>query len=262
MKKQFSRTFARTVTLALSSAAALAVSIGTSSAFADDSGLPDMGFDIVPGRTALVVTDPQNDFLSPDGVTWGVVGKNVQENGTVQNIDDLFSTAKMTDMPVFVSPHYYYPHDHAWKFEGALEHLMHKIGMFDRKSPLSTEGFEGSGADWLPQYKKYINDDKTVVTSPHKVFGPESNDLVLQLRKQGIDKVILSGMSANLCTESHMRALVEEGFEVMVVTDATAAAQVPGYDGYEAAKINFRMIASHVAETDATVAAMKKAARK
>ncbi len=233
--------------------------LGTS-VYADGSGLPDPGFEIVPGRTALLVTDPQNDFLSPDGVTWGVVGKNIEANGTVEHIDQLFAAAKKTDMPVFVSPHYYYPHDHGWKFEGALEMLMHKIGMFNREGPLSTENHEGSGADWLEQYKKYINDGATVVTSPHKVFGPESNDLVLQMRKQGIDKVIIAGMSANLCTESHMRALVEEGFEVMVVTDATAAAQVPGYDGYEAAMINFRMIASHVADTKTTVAAIQAAA--
>jgi len=38
-----------------------------------------------------------------------------------------------------------------------------------------------------------------VVTNPHKVHGPETNDLVLQLRKRGIDKVIIAGMSANLC---------------------------------------------------------------
>ena len=41
------------------------------------------------------------------------------------------------------------------------------------------------GADWLDLYKPYINDGKTVVTSPHKVFGPQTNDLVLQLRKAG-----------------------------------------------------------------------------
>ena len=139
---------------------------------------------------------------------------------------------------------------------------MHKIGMFDREGSLSTNDFEGSGADWLDQYKKYINDGETVVTSPHKVFGPESNDLVLQLRKQGIDKVIIAGMSANLCTESHMRALVEEGFEVMVVPDATAAAQVPGYDGFEAAVINFRMIASAIDNTENTVKAIKAAHKK
>jgi len=189
-----------------------------------NADLPDPGMSVETGRTALVVTDPQNDFLSPDGVAWGVVGKNVQANDTVANLERLFKAAKQQDVPVFVSPHYYYPTDHGWRFEGPLERLMHNIGMFDRVSPLSLEGFTGSGADWLERYVPYIEDGATVVTNPHKVYGPESNDLVLQLRKRGIDKVILGGMSANLCTESHMRELVELGFEVMVVTDATAGA--------------------------------------
>lgn len=215
--------------------------------------LPDPGMEIAGGRTALVVTDPQNDFLSPDGVAWGVVGKSVIENNTVENIDSLFKVAKVVDMPVFISPHYYYPTDHGWKFEGALEKLMHNIGMFDRKGHLDTHGFEGSGADWLEQYKPYINDGATVVTNPHKVFGPETNDLVLQLRKRGIDKVILAGMSANLCTESHMRELIEQGFEVVVVSDATAAAQVAEGDGYQAALVNFRYIANSVWTTEQAV---------
>jgi len=250
----------RATIILFATAAALVTSVLGGAALADKSGLPDPGFEIVQGRTALLVTDPQNDFLSPDGVTWGVVGKNIEANGTVEHIDQLFAAAKATDMPVFVSPHYYYPHDHGWHFEGALETLMHKIGMFNRSGPLDTAEFGGSGADWLEQYKKYIDDGETVVTSPHKVYGPESNDLVLQMRKRGIDKVIIAGMSANLCTESHMRALIEEGFEVMVVADATAAAQVPGYDGYEAAVTNFRMIASHVTDTNSAVAAIKAAA--
>ena len=218
------------------------------------AALPDPGMDIVKGRTAVVVTDPQIDFLSPDGVTWGVVGKNVTANNTVENIESLFKSAKKNDMPVFVSPHYYYPHDHGWKFEGALEKLMHNIGMFDRKDALSVEGFEGSGADWLKRYKPYIQDGKTVVTSPHKVYGPETNDLVLQLRKQGIDKVILAGMSANLCVESHMRELLEQGFEVAVVADATAAAQVDEGDGFAAAMVNYRFIANTVWTTKQAVA--------
>jgi nicotinamidase-related amidase len=208
------------------------------------AALPDPGVEIVKGRTALVITDPQNDFLSPKGVTWGVVGESVTRNNTVENIDSLFEVAKANDMPVFISPHYYYPTDHGWQFEGALEALMHAIGMFDRKGALTTEGFEGSGADWLEQYKKYINDGETVVSNPHKVYGPETNDLVLQLRKRGIDKVILGGMSANLCTESHMRELIEQGFEVAVVSDATAAAIVEEGNGYEAALVNFRFIAN------------------
>lgn len=226
---------------------------------AADDGLPDPGFEIVAGQTDLLVTDPQNDFLSPDGVAWGVVDANVEANRTVGHIHDLFATAQAIDLPVFVSPHYYYPHDHGWKIEGALEMLMHKISMFDRPDQLSSEELEGSGADWLGKYKPYIEDANTIVTSPPKVYGPESNDLVLQLRKRGLSKVIIACMSANLCPESHTRELIEQGFDVTVVTDATAAAQLPGLDGYAAALTNFRMIASHVADTETVLAEMRVA---
>ena len=44
--------------------------------------------------TALVITDPQIDFLSEKGVTWGMVGQSVEENNTVENIGALFKAAK------------------------------------------------------------------------------------------------------------------------------------------------------------------------
>lgn len=58
----------------------------TTVAFAE---LPDPGMAITQGNTALVITDPQNDFLSPKGVTWGVVGESVTKNNTVENIESL-----------------------------------------------------------------------------------------------------------------------------------------------------------------------------
>jgi nicotinamidase-related amidase len=206
--------------------------------------------------TALVITDPQNDFLHPDGVAYGAVGASVEENGTVENIERLLKAAKDADMLVFVSPHYYYPTDKGWRFEGTLEVLMHNINMFDRKGALTVDGFEDSGADWLARYKPYIEDGETVITSPHKVYGPEANDLVLQLRKRKIDKVILAGMSANLCVEAHLRELLEQGFEVAVVTDGTAAAKFPELDGYKAAMTNFRFIANGLLTTDEAVQEM------
>lgn len=211
--------------------------------------LPDPGF-IIDGTTAIVITDPQNDFLSPDGVTWGLVGESVGKNGTVENLETLFKLGKEHGIPVFVSPHYYYKHDHKWQFEGALEAAMHGMGMFDRGDQLNKEGFENSGADWLELYKPYIAQDYVTVSGPHKVFGPEQNDLSLQLRKQKIDKVILAGMSGNLCVESHMRELLEDGFEVAIVGDATASAILQGLDGNQAAQTNFRMISSHVYSTE------------
>ncbi len=199
---------------------------------------------------ALVITDPQNDFLSPQGDTWALVGESVTENNTVNNIEALFKLAKSIAIPVFISPHYYYPTDHQWHFEGVLEKVMHDINMFDRKGALNVDGFEGSGADWLEQYKPYIEDPNTIVCSPHKVYGPETNDLVLQLRKRSIDRVLLAGMSANLCVESHLRELLEQGFDVTVIKDGTAAAKSPELgDGYASAVTNFGFLAGAVTTT-------------
>lgn len=224
-----------------------------------EPALPATTVKLSLGDTALVITDPQIDFLSPDGVTWGVVGESVTELGTVENIGRLLDTAKAEGLPVFVSPHHYYPSDHGWHFEGPLEKLMHAIGMFDRKGPYTVEGFDGSGADFMPEYKAQILDGQTVVTSPHKIYGPETNDLVLQLRKRGVKKVILGGMSANLCTQAHLYELLEQGFEVVVVRDATAAAKLPEGDGYLAAVTNFRYVANGLWSTDETVERIKAA---
>lgn len=220
--------------------------------------LPNPGMKIDPQRTAIVIIDPQNDFLSPKGVAWGVVGESVTENNTVANIGALMKASKSYSLPLFISPHYYFPSDHKWKFEGALERLMHSINMFDRSSPLNLDGFVGSGADWLEIYKPYIEDATTIVCSPHKVYGPENNDLLLQLRKQNIDKVILGGMSSNLCVESHLREMLEQGFEVAVVKDATAGAKVPEGDGYAAALVNYQMLANTVWTTRETLEVLKK----
>ena len=81
--------------------------------------------------------------------------------------------------------------------------------------------------------------------------------MVLQLRKRGIDWVILGGMSANLCVESHLREWLEQGFEVAVVKDATAAAITPeSGDGYAAAVVNYGFLANHVLNTEEAVQAM------
>jgi nicotinamidase-related amidase len=217
-------------------------------------GLPDPGVDFQKGQVGIVITDPQIDFLSPDGVAWGLVGKNVEENGTVENIERLMKIAGEKDIPLFISPHYYSPTDLDFKHGGALEAAMHSIKMFEGPSRPDQAGFaENKGSDWMPQYVKYIDNGKTSVSNPHKIYGPDSNDTVLQLRKRGVSQIILAGMSANLCTESHLREFMEQGFEVLVVKDATAAAQVGEYDGYAAAMTNVRMIANSVKTTDETL---------
>lgn len=217
--------------------------------------------DINQNDTAVVFIDPQNDVLSDKGLAWGAVGESVQENKTIENMERIFKTAKKNGFHVFISPHYFYPTDQGWKFNGPLETEEFETKMFARSGRLSLDGFAGSGADWLDRFKPYIEDGETVVVGPHRVWGPQTNDLVLQLRKRGVSKVVLGGMLANICVESHLRDLLEQGFMVAVAKDATAGPRHPKWgDGYTAALINFAFLAHAVLTTDEVVQALDEAA--
>ncbi|OBH83326.1 cysteine hydrolase [Mycobacterium sp. E2989] len=220
--------------------------------------LPASGFVLDLDRAALVLTDPQIDFLSPAGAGWQVFGDGVQDNDVVAHIGELLDAAKRAGITVAVSPHYFFPTDKQWRFGDPLEKFMDSVGMFARQSAYTTDGFVGSGADFLPAFRTHIHDGRTVIASPHKIVGPESNDLVLQLRKRGVSQVVLAGMAANLCVEGHLRELIEQGFEVAVVKDATAGPRLPECDGYLAALVNFRFLASAVWTTSEAVAQLTK----
>ena len=143
--------------------------------------------------TAVVFIDPQNEVLSEKGLAWPLVHESLQENHTIENMERIFKAAKARGFEVFISPPYFHPTDKGWKFNGPLEAEEVASGMFARKGVLNLDGLAGSGADWLERFKPYIEDGKTIVVAPHRVWGPETSDLVLQLRKRRIGKIILGG---------------------------------------------------------------------
>ena len=196
--------------------------------------------EIDPERTALLVTDPQVDFLKPKSVVWDEVGKTVEENAVVDKLRRLREAARAGDIPVFYSPHYYEDDEfESWEKLNTIDEIMFDTRMFD---------VDGPGSEFVPELEP---DDNTFVLSPHKqLSGFWSNDVGTQLRQRGIDTLVLAGMSANLCVESHLRDAVENGFEVLAVTDATAAA---GEEALEAAIINYDFIAHETATTDEVV---------
>ncbi|HEY0634704.1 MAG TPA: isochorismatase family cysteine hydrolase [Gammaproteobacteria bacterium] len=204
-------------------------------------------------HTVVLITDPQNDFLREDGKLYKLLADNLKQLGTVDNIDRLMKGAKKNGLTLAVDPLVYTALDSHWTHAGALQRQLLDMKALHRTSLNDPNGFENSGADFYDRYKPYIYDGKTIVVAPHKLYGPESNDLIYQLRSRGIDTVILGGMVANLCVDSHMRALMENGFRVFVVKDAVAA---PGADAYQAALVNYGMIANGVLTTAEAVKAM------
>ena len=105
--------------------------------------------DMNKGDTAVVFIDPQNDVLSEKGLSWPLVGDSVRENHTIENMERIFKAAKDKRFEVFISPHYFFPTDRGWKFNGPLEADEASTRMFARRGRLNLEGFSGSGADWL-----------------------------------------------------------------------------------------------------------------
>jgi nicotinamidase-related amidase len=214
-------------------------------------------------RTALVLTDMQNDFLAQSGRAYGLIADSLAKHDTANNLEKLLAAAKRHGLHVFVSPHYYYPPDHQSHVPVTpLEDLAQKIGLVGREDPLSLEGFKGSGADFPERYKPYICDGQTIVASPHKAYSSSTNDLLLQMRRHRIEQVILAGPVGNLCVEAHMRDFVEHGFEVAMVRDATAGTKNEEGDGYEAAMVNWRFMAHALWTTKQAVEQLDDAARK
>src|SRR6202158_6421148 len=133
--------------------------------------------------TAVVFIDPQNEVLSEKGLAWPSVHESLREIGTIANMERIFKAAKARGFEVFISPHYFYPTDKGGNFNGPLETDEVTSSMFARKGVLNLDGLEGSGADWLERFKPYIQDGKTIVVAPHRVWGAETHDLFLQVRR-------------------------------------------------------------------------------
>ena len=209
--------------------------------------LPVKKIDLELEKTAIFITDPQNDFLSEGGAAWPLVGEEVINDKVVEHQIALVAAAKEVGIPVFYSPHTYTEMDYAnWKLLNPIDQIMFDIDMFHQGT---------WGHDFHPDL---VPNDMTVVMNPHKGLSNfHAGDAKMQLRQYGIETLIMAGMSANLCVESHLRDAIENGFEVIVIADATAGA---GPHAKNAALINFEFIANEVTTTDDIISRLQQAA--
>ncbi len=202
---------------------------------------------INPETTALVIIDPQNDFLSEKGVVWDLVGDLVVKNRVVEKLKTLIAKAKEAGVAVMYVPHYYDKEYKEWHNVNFIDRIMFERRMFDKGT---------WGSEWHPELKP---DDEVIVVAPHKnLSGFHTSDVDIQLRKRGINTILLAGMSANLCVESHLRDAEEKGYEVIVINDATAAA---GEDAYKAALTNYGFIAHESITAEEALKRLKEIAK-
>lgn len=193
-------------------------------------------------NTALVIIDPQVDVLAPEGALWDLVGDQVSRFGVVDKLVAIRDAAEEAGIPVFYSWLRITEEDYAtWTPKNALQQLMagRKIAR------------PGVGGRFVPQLEPT---SATILLEPRKGPSSVSSDLLAQLQKHGIEKIVVAGMIANLCVESHVRDVADAGFGALVVGDAIATTDDATL---EASLANFGLLASGVVETSQIVESLQ-----
>ncbi|MBA3638791.1 MAG: cysteine hydrolase [Acidobacteria bacterium] len=205
----------------------------------------EAGMSFPPDRTALLVIDPVNDFLSEGGAGWELTKTTVTKNDVVGHLKRAIEGARACGIPILFGPMAYTEEDYA------AEHLQRRSGinrlMFERKMFLAGTW----GADFHPDLRPRDGD---TVLLPHKSCDVFQTDLPEHLRRMGITHLVIAGMSANLCCESTGRHAMEDGFDVTFLSDAIGAASIPEYEA--SIRLNYPLIANAVITVDEFLAAV------
>lgn len=196
-------------------------------------------------NTGLVVVDPYNDFISEGGKIWDRIKEIAEGNQCISHMLQVIEAARKTGVRVFYAMHRRYrPGDYeTWKYIAPIQ-----------KSAWNSKVFEFGtwGGEVRHEFEPQRGD---VVTSEHWCSSGFANtDLDLQLKKHGIEKLIVIGLIAHTCIEATVRYAAELGYEVTMVKDATASYSKDHM--HAALDVNIPNYASAVVTTDEIVAAI------
>ncbi len=209
----------------------------------------EAGLTFPPRRTALLVIDPVNDFLSEGGAGWEMTETTVKLHDVIGHLKGAIEGARERGVPVLFAPMAYTEEDYA------NQELQRRSGinrlMFERKMFLA-----GSwGADFHPELRP---DPAETVLLPHKGIDVWQTDLPQHLQRLGITHLVIAGMTANLCCESTGRHAMEEGYDVTFLSNAIGADNVAAYEA--AIHLSYPLIANAVLEVDEFLAAIDASA--
>jgi ureidoacrylate peracid hydrolase len=204
----------------------------------------DRGWGFPPERTALLVIDPVNDFLSEDGAGWGMTEGTVTKHDVVGHLRQATDAARAHGIPVLHAPMAFVAEDYAdqqLQRRSGIGRIMFELGMFQAGT---------WGADFHPELQPV---DDEIVLQPHKQNDVFETDLPDHLERLGTTHLVIAGMTANLCCEATGRHAAEHGYDVTFVRDAIGAENLPAYEA--SIRVNYPLIANTVLDTDDLVAA-------
>ena len=157
-----------------------------------------------PQKTALLVVDMQNFFVSPESLP-----ASIEILPTINQL--AAATRQAGGRVVWLQMEY-----RDWP-----DFMVEVLGppyIADCAASLipGQEGFE------IHADLKRSPEDWTVTKNRYSAFLPEASELVPRLRDAGIDTVIVTGVVTNGCCESSARDAMMTGFRTIMVSDANA----------------------------------------
>jgi nicotinamidase-related amidase len=195
-----------------------------------------------PEKTALLLVDPYNDFLSEGGKTWPRVKAIAEAVSLLDHLRALVSAARSRGIQVVFVPH------HRW-CEGDYINWRH-VTPYQRAGAQRQIFAEGSwGGSFHPDFQPQRGD---LVAQQHwGSSGFANTDLHILLQQAGIERVILVGLIANTCIEATGRFAMELGYHITLVKDATSAFSAEAM--HSAHEINGPTYAHVITTTDALI---------
>jgi ureidoacrylate peracid hydrolase len=162
---------------------------------------------------ALLVIDPYNDFISEGGKIWGRIRAVAEANDCVPHMLQILHAARNAKLRVFYAMHHgYRPGDYeTWRHIAPIQ-----------RAALRSKSFEYGtwGGEIRAEFAPMPGE---IIASEHWCSSGFANtDLDLQLKRHGIQQLIIIGLIAHTCVEATVRFAAELGYEVTVVRDATA----------------------------------------
>ena len=195
--------------------------------------------------TALLVIDPYNDFISEGGKVWNRLRAVAEANRCVPHMLQVLQAARGARLRVFYALHRRYrPGDYeTWKYIAPVQ----KAAWVHKTFEYGTWGGE-IRTEFAPQ-------PGDVVALEHwGSSGFANTDLDLQLKRHGIERLIVIGLIAHTCVEATVRFAAEMGYDVTMVKDATA--DYSDDEMHVALDVNIPNYASAVVTTQEVVGAI------
>ena len=164
--------------------------------------------------TGLVLIDPYNDFISEGGKVWDRLKDVAEANDCIPHMAEVLDAARGAGVRVFYALHHRYrPGDYeTWTYVAPIQRAAWQRRTFE---------FGTWGAQLRPEFEPRDGD---VIAQEHWCSSGFANtDLDLLLKKHGIHRLIVVGLITHTCVEATVRYGAELGYDVTVVSDATAS---------------------------------------